>query len=452
MAIAHKIKKIFKGLASILSKYSFSLILLLFISETVWLVFTSDFPMSFDEGYHFSLIQFFSHHLNPIITSQPSSTYALGNIVHNPSFLYHYLLSFPYRLFALSNNLQVEVVLLRLINVGFAVASLVFLRKIFSVLNVPKVVSNIVILMFALTPLVTALSAQINYDNLVILTVMISVYLMTSFYKQLNSGVVNLKPLLILLPLCLFASLVKYEFVPVFVAIVVTAAVVLGRLKTQDKQLLINFKKAFNKISLKFKLVSGILSLAGLLLCLNYYGVNTIKYHNPIPQCNQVLSVKDCTQYYAWDRNYVVSQYVKSHPGDKDKMSIGEYTWFWFKVEAYQLYAEIIPTGGLVYVDPVFYVLIVILALTSFVAVLLNFRKIFNNYRPLKAITAMTFIYLLFLWSRNFHDYLQLGQPLAIQGRYLVPILAYVYLICAIGIWNLIRSGKLNSVFAKLYL
>ena len=92
----------------------FIALLCLFGAETAWLSVTSRFQMAFDESYHLGLIQFFSHRLNPIVTSQTNS-YNLGAIAHNPSFLYHYLLSFPYRLLdSLGASLRVEVVSLRL--------------------------------------------------------------------------------------------------------------------------------------------------------------------------------------------------------------------------------------------------------------------------------------------------------------------------------------------------
>jgi hypothetical protein len=49
-------------------------------------------------------------------------------------------------------------------------------------------------------------------------------------------------------------------------------------------------------------------------------------------------------------------------------------------------------------------------------------------------------VYLAILWLRNYHDYLQLGQPLAIQGRYLLPVLVYFYALGALGIYYALKS------------
>ncbi len=81
----------------------------LFLAETSWVAFRSAFPMAYDESFHVGLIQIFTEHLNPIISQQHPSTFGFGNIVHNPSWLYHWLLSFPDRLLSLG-SLRTEVV------------------------------------------------------------------------------------------------------------------------------------------------------------------------------------------------------------------------------------------------------------------------------------------------------------------------------------------------------
>lgn len=84
------------------------------------------------------------------------------------------------------------------------------------------------LLAFALTPLVTVLAAQINYDNLLLLAVTTCLYLAVSFLQQLSKGVFDARSLLILLVVCLFSSFIKFAFLPVFAALagVITWAIV----------------------------------------------------------------------------------------------------------------------------------------------------------------------------------------------------------------------------------
>ena len=411
------------------------IILLIFAAEASWLALTSRFPMAFDEGYHFNLIQFFSHRFNPIVTSQPSSTYALGAIVHNPSFLYHYLLSFPYRLIAhFTSSIETQVILLRFINIGRAITSLLIMKKILSRLGLPYILVNILLLVFALTPLVTALSAQINYDNLLILVASLSIYLCLRFVQQLRANVFELKTLLALICLCFYSSLVKYSFLPIFVGIsLVVAWSLLAKWHHDRADFTKQLRSSYAKISKKTKLGLAIAGISGLSLFIVFYGVNTIKYHNPVPQCNQVLSISDCSQYYAWDRNYVVAQYDHTHV-PTNKMNVLQYTYFWLKVEAYQLFAEIIPTGGLVYIAHSFYLIIIGLTIVVSICTLINIRKIFKEQKTFLALLVVAMSYLLFLWLDNYNDYLHLGQPLAIQGRDIVPVLIYIYALFGLGV------------------
>jgi hypothetical protein len=432
------------------SKWSFRAVLLLFIAETSWLALKSSFPMAFDETYHFHLIQFFSHRLNPIVTSQGANTYTMGSIVHNPSFLYHYLLSFPYRCIAhFTTSLRIQVTSLRFINIAFAVGTLCITRATLLRLKIPKLLCNIVVLAFALTPIVTALSAQVNYDNLFILLASITIYQTISFIQQLDLGIFNLKLLVGLFTVCLFASLVKYSFLPLFVGMVIVLSYkLIAHWKRDKSAFLYAIKTSYFKISNRAKVGLLLAGLIGLSMFVNFYGVNLVKYHNPVPQCNQILSIQDCKQYYSWDRNYTVAQYAKTHPVF-NRMNVFQYTSFWIKVEYYQLFAEIIPGGGLVSISRLFYVTILMLSAVAGGLTIVSIPKIFRQYKALPIISVIALTYLIFLWSRNYSEYLRLQQPLAIQGRYLVPILLYVYALFGLGIIAVAESKRSVKVYLQ---
>jgi hypothetical protein len=406
--------------------------------------------MAFDEGYHFGLIQLFSHSLNPIISHQDSTTYTFGAVIQNPSFLYHYLMSFPYRLVShYSSSLEVQVLFLRFINLSFAVASLVIARALLVKLKLPKSIVNISILAFALTPIVTVLSAQINYDNLLILSTASALYMTTIFVEQLKKNVFNVRLLLSLICLCLFASLVKYSFLPVFLGIgIVLSIQLLTRWRKDRASLLSEVSAGYKAVTKRSKAILAVFAIVGTGLFINFYGVNLVRYHNPVPQCNQVLSISDCKQYYAWDRNYTVAQYAKSH-GDTTNLNVLRYTSFWIRVEYYQLFAEIVPTGGLVSISRAFYIVIMSLSAFASICLVLNVRKIFDRYKALPVVTVVSLTYLAALWLRNYHDYQQLGQPLAIQGRYLLPVLIFVYVLMGLGVKTAFESKRKTKLVVR---
>ena len=432
------------------SQWFFLFTLLLFIFESSWLSLTVRFPMAFDEAFHFGLIQFFSKHLYPVITSQSPNTYQYGAIVQNPSFLYHYLMSFPYRLISIfTNSTVVHVAGLRLINVGLVVISLIVMRLLLRRLNMSPALTNLLIFMFAFTPIVTALSAQISYDNLLILSVSICLYVTTLFLQKLSLHSVDSKLLLILAGLCIYSSLIKFSFLPIFAAL---TAVIIWRLVQYQKQynsnLLRDFSKGFSTINKRTRVVLIGLLIIGSSLFIRIYIVNIFEYKNPVPQCNQVLSVTDCKNYYAWDSNYNLRQYKLSHPNLKQG-NIFIYSAHWIVANYFQIYGEIRPMFGLYYISFLFTSIVGLLGLFAVMFWVINFKKILIFSRELILLYAVIVLYMVSVWIRNYHDYLHLGQPIAISGRYLIPVLLYIYMILAIGLQSQISDSRSRSRMLK---
>jgi hypothetical protein len=430
------------------SKWFFRVVLLLFAAEAGWLAITSAFQMAFDESFHFQLIQFWSHHLNPIVLQQSPETYGLGNIAYNPSWLYHYLLSFPYHLISsLTSDVRTQIIFLRLLNVGIAVTTLLVLRQTFRQLKFHGGVTNLVLCVFAFTPVVTALSAQINYDNLLLLATATAAYLTVRLGQQLQQQAVHAKTVLGLLAVCLFGSLVKYSFLPVLVGIALCLAWAIARQFKNRVVLWQSFTRSFRKLHTGSKAALIGLCVLGGGLFAAFYGVNLVRYHSPSPQCNQVLSVSACQQYYAWNRNYTLAQNRASAP---PQVGIAHYSLLWAKTIWYQMYAEIIPTGGMVPIARSFYVALLAFTAVAGLAAATQIKRIAHNHPLLLALGAITVVYVFFLWARNYHDYVNLGEPVAIQGRYLVPVLAYYYAILALGVSYALRGKHVAFKFGKM--
>ncbi len=432
------------------SKWLFVCTVLVFVAESSWLAVTSRFPMAFDEAYHFGLIRFFSHRLNPIVTHQPSSSYKFGAIVQDPSFLYHYLLSFPYRFIELfTKSLELQAIDLRLINVAFAVATLLTLRKTLQLMHVSAALNNVLVLAFALTPIVVVLSAQINYDNLLILGTSLCVYETLLLVKKLDDKIFDTRTLLTLFCLCLFTSLVKFSFLPIFVVIVAVVIWKVARFKhPKNVSLMAKARTDFAHMSRGPKLLLLIASIVGSLLFVRVYGVNVVEYHNPAPQCNQILSVAACKQYYAWDSNYNLRQYHVTHPRP-NTMNIFEYTAYWFLLCTLDLFGAIMPLQGLSYVSPVYALLIAIIGAIAIICTITNFKQMLKKNQGLLVVFIISLVYLLTLWARNYHDYLQLGQPIAVDGRYFIPILIYLYALLGTGMCYTFRSHRFRNIAIK---
>src|SRR5262249_8618589 len=147
------------------------------------------------------------------------------------------LMGFPYRLIELfSHSPEVQAASLRLIDVALVVTSLVLMRKLLKLVKITDGLSNLIMLAFDLTPLLAVLSAQINYDDLLILAVTACAYQLVKFIQSLDSGGFDARALMILISLCLFSSLIKFAFLPIFVAIVLVLVWRLARYWPSDSK------------------------------------------------------------------------------------------------------------------------------------------------------------------------------------------------------------------------
>ena len=436
------------------SRWIFGATVLLFMIETFWLAITSRFPMAFDEAYHLGLIQFFSHRWSPIVTTQPPDSYKYGAIVHGTSLLYHYLMSFPYRLMELfTSNPTTQVIGLRFIDIALMVVNLFILKRLLRLFRISDALVNVVVLIFAFTPLVTVLSAQISYDNLLIPLTTLSIYETILLIRELDQRSFNSRRFLYLFCLCLLAGLVKFAFLPIFVAITIVVAWKLIAYWRADRvQLLSQATRSFNQSGTFIKTALLLSTALSVFLFAWFYGVDIVRYHNPVPQCNQLLGKQDCLKYYPWSNNYHVQQYIRAHPAASLHLSIGQFTvvdWMFYMSE--QLYGVIFPIKGLYYISAPLYSLVLLYFAGSLVCTAYRFKKVLRKHSEFITLLLICVIYLLFLWGRNYWDYRQLGLPTAISSRYLVPILAYLYVTLGLGISYTLGHGRLVG-FTKVML
>src|SRR5690606_16905472 len=119
---------------------------------------------------HLGVIDIYSEQWSPFIDEQPDEAKYYGDITRDPSYFYHYLMSFPYRLIGLfTDDIIAKIVVLRFINIALVALSLVYWRRVIRRLGLGRAGSNVVIFFFTIVPLVPYLAAHINYDNLVLL-------------------------------------------------------------------------------------------------------------------------------------------------------------------------------------------------------------------------------------------------------------------------------------------
>jgi hypothetical protein len=408
------------------SRRFFSFILVFFVFEATWIALSARYPQAFDEDFHFGLIQTYSHYWLPFLSSQPPHANAYGAVARDPSYLYHYLMSFPYRVIAFFYHEKIgQVIMLRFINVGFFASGLILLRRVMLRVGASAALTNVSLFLFILIPVAPQMAAQINYDNLVIPLVGLTCLLAFQAIDELKSRRPSVKTLLTLLSVCLLASLVKYEFMPIFLGVVLSLFLITHQ-AFQGKWRLLGSRiaKDWRQQSKRLRVGLVVLSLISISLFVQRDVVNLVKYHTISPDCSTVLSVKDCQAYSVWDHDYtshqkVLSKAVKVNSNPIYYVSEWVY-WLWYRLffaingpSEFQNYPPLpLPSAAFV-----------IIGVAGIIAVIKWHRRIFNKNPYIICLSLIILLYLATLFAEGYLKYEYTDVLELMNGRYLLPIL-----------------------------
>jgi hypothetical protein len=402
------------------------LILAVFALQSLWIAFSAVYPQAFDEDFHFGLIRVYSQYWLPFLGGQPEGGNAYGAVARDPSFLYHYLMSFPYRLIQLlTDNQAIQVLSLRVINVALFGLGLILFRKLLLRVGVSRRLTNLTLFVVTFIPIVPQLAGQINYDNLLMPVAAVAMLLTVGLIDQIRQHRFSLQAIITLLAVCLAATQVKYEFVPIFAGIVLFLAVLLWREYRGRWPKLKELWSTYAKHPWLPKVLALLLLAATLSMFVQRDAVNVLKYHNVAPDCGYILPIEACSQYPVWIHDYVSHQQVLGHNvavGSNPVWYLWEWTyWLWYRL----FFAINGPTHGFTNYPPlplpsaIFGLLIV----SSVIAIVI-YRKLLFRGRPYFVfLGAVVGLYLLALLSQGFLKYRHTAVLELMNGRYLLPIL-----------------------------
>ncbi|HEX4774451.1 MAG TPA: hypothetical protein VH234_02960 [Candidatus Saccharimonadales bacterium] len=416
-------------------------VLALLVLQAAWIALSGRYPMAFDEDFHFGIIKLYAHHISPFWSHQPENADMFGAVARDPSYLYQYLMSFPYRLLKLVTSDQtIIVVVLRFINIGFFAAGLVLFRRLLLKTRISPALVSLSLLIFVLLPIVPLLAAQINYDNLLLPLVALALLLTFRFDTALNAKRFDVLSLLQLLVVGLLASLVKYAFLPIFVAITGFIIVRLWQKKRAIGSLWPNLKRGWQLIGrgAQIGLVIGVIVAGGLFV--QRIGYNVLRYHSPAPDCSKILSVETCKEYGPWIRDY---NFKLNKVTNANNPLVYTGDWFygmWLRTffalggpeTTFETRGPLLLPG----------IGAIILAASGTVAFALSAKQVMKRYnRPvLWLLLVVAITYTGFLWIDEFLAYLETGQPVAINGRYLLPVLLPLILLMVTAVAWLTRQ------------
>ena len=402
----------------------FYIILGFFIFEALWFVFSAVYPMPFDEEFHFGLIKLYSHHWLPFLASQPSGADGFGAVARDPSYLYHYVLSFPYRLITwATSNETTQVILLRLMNVSLFTYGLWLFRKLLLRVGSSLALTHVALAIFVLIPVVPQLAAHINYDNGFMVLVPLLCLQVVNIIQGLQKRRIDVQMILLAIITSFAMSLIKYAALPMVLACALFVAVSAarhfrGRYANIGKELVRGYRGI--RLSTKVLLLGAI--FIGVVLFSQRYVINLVQYKTPVPDCGAVLSVKQCSAYGPWNRDY---QYAQNKTADfrpdpvhfMDGWPQGMWHRLFFAINGvrahYMNYREL----------PVPSQTATILAIVGLFALVLYFRPVFRGQELLAFLLTFVLVYVAVLWADGYEAYQRTGHIVAINGRYLLPVL-----------------------------
>jgi hypothetical protein len=422
------------------SRLCWRLVLSLLAFEALWFVFSARYPMAFDENYHFGLIKLHAEQWLPYFSAQPDGASVYGAIVRDPSYLYHWLMSYPYRFTALfTHSVAAQIIVLRLINVALFGLGVVLTRKIVRSIGVSRALTNSLYAVFVLIPVVPFLAATINYDNLFFVAVAVTILLAIRLQSGFTQKKVDAASLLYLVAITLLASLVKYPFLPVFAVTVVFLLLWLARERMLGPVGWKSFAQSFLALTWLKRIALLLICLIALGLFMERYGANVVTYHGPVPDCDAVLSQDECAQYGPYGRDLFYKQTKPASFHASVVTYIGDWFWgMWFR-----LYFAISDTYATAPPLLVIAWLGVVCATLLGLGIVLRFRAIFARHPARQFIAVLIAGYALVLFVDGFSGYSKTGQPVAINGRYLVPFLPFVFAFGGLA-WSQILARRPN--------
>lgn len=405
--------------------------------------------MAFDEEFHIGIIKLYASRFNPIIGAHIPGTESFGAVSRDPSYLYHYVMSYPWRVIThFIHSFEAQVIAMRLLNIILFGVGIWIWRNVLRNTGIETVAVNIILLVFVLTPVIPLVAAQINYDNLLFLMTglfMLSALRILSALKKQQLDALDVGLLLLL---GLMTSLVKYAFLPIFV---ITVAYLVVMVLMHAKYSRMYRRSLTQSLQSVRPLLKGLLIVSLVLvsfLFIERYGVNTIRYKTPIPECDQVLSIDQCQAYGPWARNYMYLQ-------QKTSFSLRPFWYvnFWMRRIVFNLLFAV--NGywtGYSTANPIIWPKtgFILASFLGLLGLLVYARRIFAN--PITRFFAVvSALYILILFMQNLSEYIHLGNPVAIQGRYLLPVLIPLYYLAFMGIKQLTgRSARLQFVLSSV--
>ena len=388
------------------------LIFSLFLVTLLFFTFKLKIGISPDSLYHIEVSSAYATTWG--IPENTPDTYEWRDITHIP-YLYFWING---RILNLNNGYINEIILLRIVNVIYSLSTVFVTYLLSKELLKGKWTRLIPVFLLTNTLMFVLLSSSINYDNLANLFSVLGIYFFVKFVKSK----LDIKFLLWMLIALSLGSFTKFTVLPLAFILVVLSLVHIFLERSSLKS--INLKK-------NILLLLPLLIL--LILNLQIYGVNLIRYGGLEPKCNQVLTHEQCLTNGVYYRDNVTRTPIEidgiSHIlkmiSNGERVTPLEYFGYWIWNITGKIFG-IMGDSSLNITDTmkIFYLIFLSIGVVTSI----RYRKKWKRLDYYLFATFLFYTSVLFL-LQNYKMYLKFDHMyLALQGRYIFPIISIGYI------------------------
>lgn len=418
------------------SRWTTALTLLWLGLGAAWIALTARLGMVFDEDWHLDSIATHGQHAFPWFpTDAPQE--GVGATSRSSSYLYHYLLSFPDRWMADAGAGEFDrVVVLRLLTVAMHVGAVLCMVGAVRAAGVSGTVANLAAVAYAALPVTPFLAAQVNYDSAMLLLVAACGWVSVRQF----AGRATWLGALSAIALGLAAVLTKFHAAPI--VLVLLAFVVVGVARDGWLPGLPNRRAEWIGLG-----AVALVTLVLVALCVERFVGNIIAYGSPSPDCAAVLTELRCSSYAVWQRNREADASFPDLPLSLSAMAqflFDEWVprlmvylqavWYWFAPPAVSTLVSVA----------------VPIAVISVVAIAAVVWPTAPRMRALLPIVLSSAVYVVILFWHNFGEWRAFGEPLGVQGRYLLPAVVPITALAMHGAADSVRRARIGTPLLAL--
>jgi len=399
-----------------------------------------------DEIDHFGICRIFAESW-PLLPQDSPASYQYGPITNIP-YLYYYMMGFFLKLNFLDLN---QLVYLRMINALMASLFVFYAHRWLRLLTPNRVVLTLFLVMLTNTPMLGFIGASVNYDNLLNLMAVMSLYYLHAFLTS------HQWRMLFLFGLCILAgNMIKITFLPlglIFVAILAYGTYGLRHKGTAALGQERPFADPLNAAILGMIILLSIANIA-------LYGGNLRKFGTLLPETKNIVGETNALRYRFAAEKIILSQYredaitfeqavAKAHE-HIDRQDDLNRTLFYLQIARdYKLSPRPI-MDRISYADVWCKVMLRnsfgilghmsmmkrpgelgiyrLIFLIAFLCIVRYWRPSIEESRFTEALLIVSVYTLIIMQYANYNEYTRhLSPDSGIQGRYLFPILAPIY-------------------------